>query len=45
MPGDTSETYLFDELNEGFAVLKSEHEGKISLRHFMVEKRLELTIT
>jgi putative transcriptional regulator len=36
---------LFDELNEGFAALKSEREGKIKLKHFTVEKKPELTIT
>ena len=36
---------LFDELNEGFAALKSEREGKITLKHFTVEKKPELTIT
>jgi putative transcriptional regulator len=35
---------LFDELNEGFTALKSEREGKITLKHHMVEKKLELTI-
>jgi len=36
---------LFDELNEGFTALKSEREGKITLKHIMVEKKPELTIT
>ena len=36
---------LFDELNEGFSALKSEREGKITLKHFTVEKKPELTIT
>ena len=36
---------LFDELNKGFAALKSEREGKITLKHFTVEKKPELTIT
>ena len=36
---------LFDELNEGFAALKSEREDKITLKHFTVEKKPELTIT
>ena len=36
---------LFDELNEGFAALKSEREGKITLKHHTVEKKPELTIT
>ena len=36
---------LFDELNEGFTALKSEREGKITLKHSTVEKKPELTIT
>jgi putative transcriptional regulator len=36
---------LFDELNEGFAALKSEREGKITLKHHTVEKKPELAIT
>jgi len=36
---------LFDELNEGFTALKSEREGKITLKHLRVEKKPELTIT
>ncbi len=36
---------LFDELNEGFAALKLEREGKITLKHHTVEKKPELTIT
>lgn len=36
---------LFDELNEGFTALKSEREGKITLKHLTVEKKPELTIT
>ena len=36
---------LFDELNEGFTALKSEREGKITLKHLKVEKKPELTIT
>ena len=36
---------LFDELNEGFAALKSEREGKITLKHHTVEKKPEFTIT
>ena len=36
---------LFDELNEGFAALKSEREGKITLKHHTVDKKPELTIT
>jgi len=36
---------LFDELNERFAALKSEREGKITLKHHTVEKKPELTIT
>lgn len=36
---------LFDELNEGFTALKSEREGKITLKQHTVEKKPELTIT
>jgi len=36
---------LFDELNEGFAALKSERECKITLKHHTVERKPELTIT
>jgi len=36
---------LFDELNEGFTALKSEREGKITLKHLRLEKKPELTIT
>lgn len=36
---------LFDELNEGFTALKSEREGKITLKQCTVEKKPALTIT
>jgi putative transcriptional regulator len=36
---------LFDELNEGFTALKSEREGKITLKQHTVEKKPALTIT
>ena len=36
---------MFDELNEGFTALKSEREGKITLKHIMVEKKPGLTMT
>jgi putative transcriptional regulator len=36
---------LFDELNEGFTALRSEREGKITLKHNTVEKKPALTIT
>ncbi len=36
---------LFDELNEGFAALKAEREGKITLKHLTIEKKPKLTIT
>lgn len=36
---------LFDELNEGFTALKSEREGKITLKQHTVEKNPALTIT
>ena len=36
---------LFVELNEGFTALKSEREGKITLKQHTVEKKPALTIT
>jgi putative transcriptional regulator len=36
---------LFDELNEEFTALKSEREGKITLKHHSVKKKPALTIT
>ena len=36
---------LYDGLNEGFTALKSEREGKITLKHHPVEKKPTLTIT
>jgi hypothetical protein len=30
---------LFDELKEGFTALESAHEGKITLRHHVVDSR------
>ena len=36
---------LFDELNEGFTALKSERQGKITLKQHTVEKKPALTIT
>lgn len=36
---------LFEELNEGFTALKSEREGKITLKQCTVDKKPALTIT
>ena len=36
---------LFGELSEGFAAIRSAHEGKITLREHTVEERPPITIT